>query len=62
LASGTAIAQASREIRVHGQSKRYLHVRIGVGGRMDTLQVAILLAKQELFDWEVEKRQKIGAD
>ena len=33
--SDDAIAQACREIRVHGQSHRYVHTRIGVGGRMD---------------------------
>ena len=56
-----AIAQACREIRVHGQSKRYWHTRIGVGGRMDTLQCAIVLAKLEHFDWEVQQRLQIGA-
>lgn len=54
------LAQACREIRVHGQSKRYVHTRVGVGGRMDTLQCAVVLAKLERFDWEVEKRQEIG--
>jgi UDP-2-acetamido-2-deoxy-ribo-hexuluronate aminotransferase len=56
-----AMAQACREIRVHGQSKRYVHTRIGVGGRMDTMQCAILLAKLERFDWEVERRIEIGS-
>ena len=55
------LAQAMREIRVHGQSKRYVHTRIGVGGRMDTLQCAVVLAKLERFDWEVVQRIKIGA-
>jgi len=54
------IAQACREIRVHGQSKRYVHSRIGIGGRLDTLQAAILLAKHERFDWEVEQRMANG--
>lgn len=54
------LAIACREIRVHGQSKRYFHTRIGVGGRMDTLQCAVLLAKLERFDWEVQKRKEIG--
>lgn len=54
------IAQACREIRVHGQSKRYHHTRIGVGGRMDTIQCAIVLAKLERFDWEVQKRIENG--
>jgi UDP-2-acetamido-2-deoxy-ribo-hexuluronate aminotransferase len=56
-----ALAKAMREIRVHGQSQRYRHTRIGVGGRMDTLQCAVLLAKLERFDWEIEQRQKVGA-
>lgn len=59
--SDDEIAQACREIRVHGQSKRYVHTRVGVGGRMDTLQCAILLAKIEHFHTEVEQRLKIGA-
>jgi UDP-2-acetamido-2-deoxy-ribo-hexuluronate aminotransferase len=54
------IAFACREIRVHGQSMRYFHTRVGVGGRMDTLQCAIVLAKFERFAWEVEKRIEIG--
>lgn len=58
--SDDALALAMREIRVHGQSKRYVHTRIGVGGRMDTIQCAIVLAKLERFDWEVEQRLKIG--
>lgn len=58
--SDDEIAQACREIRVHGQSNRYVHSRIGVGGRLDTLQAAVLLAKLERFDWEVEQRMLIG--
>ena len=56
-----ALAQAAREIRVHGQSQRYTHTRVGVGGRMDTLQCAIVLAKLERFDWEIARRLQIGA-
>ena len=59
--SDDALAQACREIRVHGQSKRYTHTRVGVGGRMDTLQCAIVLAKLERFDWEVQQRLALGA-
>ncbi len=55
-----AIAQACTEIRVHGQSARYHHTRIGVAGRMDTLQCAILLAKLARFDWEVARRSELG--
>lgn len=56
-----ALATACREIRVHGQSGRYLHTRLGVGGRMDTLQCAIVLAKLERFEWEIERRLALGA-
>jgi len=56
--SDDALARAAREIRVHGQSARYVHTRVGLGGRMDTLQCAILLAKLERFDWELEQRRR----
>jgi UDP-2-acetamido-2-deoxy-ribo-hexuluronate aminotransferase len=56
-----ALAEACREIRVHGQSARYVHTRIGVGGRMDTIQCAVLLAKLERFEWELEQRGRIAA-
>jgi UDP-2-acetamido-2-deoxy-ribo-hexuluronate aminotransferase len=55
------LAQACREIRVHGQSGRYVHTRVGVGGRMDTLQCAVVLAKLERFEWELAQRGALGA-
>ena len=55
-----ALAQAARQIRVHGQSARYIHSRVGVGGRMDTLQCAVVLAKLERFDWELIRRAELG--
>ena len=59
--SDDALATAMREIRVHGQSRRYVHTRVGVGGRMDTLQCAIVLAKLERFDWELAQRARVAA-
>jgi UDP-2-acetamido-2-deoxy-ribo-hexuluronate aminotransferase len=59
--SDEQLATAMREIRVHGQSRRYVHTRIGVGGRMDTIQCAVVLAKLERFDWELEQRARIAA-
>ena len=50
------LAKVMREIRVHGQERRYYHARVGVGGRMDTLQCAVTLAKLECFDQEVAQR------
>lgn len=55
-----ALAKAMREIRVHGQERRYYHTRVGVGGRMDTIQCAVVLAKLERFDWEIERRLALG--
>ena len=56
-----ALAQAAREIRVHGQSARYTHTRVGVGGRMDTLQCAVVLAKLPRLEWELQRRRDLGA-
>ena len=50
-----------REIRVHGQDRRYHHPRLGINGRLDTLQAAVLLAKLDIFDDEVAARVRIGA-
>jgi UDP-2-acetamido-2-deoxy-ribo-hexuluronate aminotransferase len=56
-----ALAKAMREIRVHGQERRYVHARVGVGGRMDTMQCAVVLSKFERFEWELQQRMMIGA-
>ncbi len=58
--SDDRLAQACREIRTHGQSQRYLHTRLGVGGRMDTLQCAVVLGKLDRFDWEIARRLELG--
>jgi UDP-2-acetamido-2-deoxy-ribo-hexuluronate aminotransferase len=55
------LAKAFTELRVHGQSARYYHTRIGIGGRMDTIQCAVLLGKLPRFDWEVQRRIELGA-
>jgi len=55
------LAKLMREIRVHGQDRRYHHPIIGINGRMDTLQAAIVLAKLDVFDEEVKARAEIGA-
>ena len=54
------LAKAMREIRVHGQDRRYHHPRLGINGRLDTLQAAVLLAKMEIFEDEVAARERIG--
>lgn len=55
-----ALAKVMGEIRVHGQDRRYHHPRLGINGRLDTLQAAILLAKLDIFDDEVSARARIG--
>jgi UDP-2-acetamido-2-deoxy-ribo-hexuluronate aminotransferase len=55
------LAKAMREIRVHGQDRRYHHPRIGINGRLDSLQAAVLLAKLAIFPDEVAARARIGA-
>lgn len=54
------IAKVIREIRLHGQDRHYHHPRIGINGRMDTMQAAVLQAKMNVFPSEVEARQRIG--
>ena len=54
------LAKIMQEIRVHGQDKRYHHARLGINGRLDTLQAAILLSKMEIFPDEVQARWEIG--
>ena len=54
------LAEKFRWIRVHGQERKQHHPILGVNGRMDTLQAAILLAILEVFPEEVVKRQQIG--
>lgn len=56
-----AIAQKLIEIRIHGQHARYQHGRIGINGRMDTLQAAILIEKLKLFPEEITLRQQVAA-
>ena len=54
------LADKFRWIRVHGQQQKHHHPILGLNGRMDTLQAAILLEIFELFPEEVEKRNQIG--
>lgn len=53
------LAEKINSIRVHGQGEnRYHNIRIGLNGRLDTMQAAILLAKLEIFDEEIKLRQR----
>ena len=54
------LAKSIKEISLHGQIKRYKHESVGLNGRLDTIQAAILLAKFPLFEKEVLLREEIG--
>ncbi len=55
------LAKIMKQLRVHGQDKKYHHPRIGINGRLDTIQAAILLSKLERFDWEIEQRSLVAS-
>ncbi|HAZ61116.1 MAG TPA: aminotransferase DegT [Gammaproteobacteria bacterium] len=54
------LAARLRRIRDHGQSGRYHHTEIGINGRLDTLQAAVLLEKLAVFAEEVRARQQVA--
>ncbi len=56
------LAKVLRQIARHGQDRRYHHVRVGVNSRLDTIQAAVLLAKLEIFDEEMELRQAVAGN
>jgi UDP-2-acetamido-2-deoxy-ribo-hexuluronate aminotransferase len=53
-------AEKIKMLRVHGQNKRYYHKYIGMGGRLDTIQAAILLAKLPHYTTEIETRNRVA--
>jgi UDP-2-acetamido-2-deoxy-ribo-hexuluronate aminotransferase len=56
-----ALAEKIRQIRIHGQKFKHQHPLVGINGRMDTIQAAILLEKMDLFPEECEARSRIGS-
>ncbi len=55
------LSQKMTSIRVHGQgTDKYDNVRIGINGRLDTFQAAVLLAKLDIFPEEIELRQTVA--
>lgn len=61
LTTDASIAEVLRSIRVHGSgSEKYDNVRLGINGRLDTLQAAILLPKLAVFGDEIQARQRIA--
>lgn len=54
------LAEKMRLIINHGQSERYHHVAVGINGRCDSIQAAILLEKMAIFDQELRQRQQVA--
>jgi len=59
--SDDALAEKMRAIRTHGGLKRHQHPLLGMNGRFDTMQAAVLLAKMPHFDREISERGRLGA-
>ncbi len=55
------LAEKIRMLLNHGQNERYKHKYIGINGRLDAIQAAVLNVKLAHFDGEVEARERIGA-
>jgi UDP-2-acetamido-2-deoxy-ribo-hexuluronate aminotransferase len=55
-----SLAGLLRELRVHGQNGTYRYARVGINGRLDTLQAAVLLAKLEVFPEEIGLREAVA--
>lgn len=55
------LADVMRSLRVHGQgSDKYDNVRIGMNGRLDTMQAAILIEKLKIFPDEIDSRERVA--
>ena len=60
FSSDESLIEKMRQIRVHGQKVKHQHPVVGINGRMDTMQAAILLEKLEIFPEEVTLRQEVA--
>ncbi len=58
--SDDALAEKMRMLLNHGQNARYKHKYIGINGRLDAIQAAVLNVKLKYFEEEVKTRQKVG--
>ncbi len=55
------LAVKMKQLRVHGQDRRYHHKYIGMGARLDTIQAAVLLAKLPHYEDEISLREKVAS-
>lgn len=61
MTSDADLAGRMKQIRAHGQLKKHHHPIVGMNGRLDTLQAAVLLAKLDTFETECRQRAKVAA-
>lgn len=54
------LALAMKEIREHGSETRYYHTRLGINGRLDSIQCAVLISKMSRYPWEIEQRERVA--
>ena len=54
------LALEARRFHNHGEESRYHHVKVGMNGRLDAMQAAVLLEKLRVFESEIEKRQRVA--
>lgn len=55
-----SLARSMREVMNHGQDRRYHHPRLGLNGRLDSMQAAVLVSKLEILNDEIERRQAVA--
>ncbi|MEM1282333.1 MAG: DegT/DnrJ/EryC1/StrS family aminotransferase [Chlamydiota bacterium] len=55
-----SLASDLRAIRTHGGQQRHVHTHVGINGRLDTIQAAVLLVKLRYFDQELRRRQELA--
>ncbi|MCD8410904.1 DegT/DnrJ/EryC1/StrS family aminotransferase [Tenacibaculum finnmarkense] len=58
--SNDKLAEKMKSLRLHGQSKRYHHKYIGMGGRLDTIQAAVLNVKLKHYKKDLKLRQQVA--
>lgn len=62
LTNDDALADKMKSLRLHGQTKRYYHKYIGMGGRLDTIQAAVLNVKLKYYKKDLALRQEVAKE
>ena len=58
--SNETFAEKIKSLRLHGQTDRYHHKYIGIGGRLDTIQAAVLNVKMDYYQNDIKRRQQVA--